>query len=548
LSLGVPAAFFKVYFGEPNKDPKLFPKEPFSDQAFQTAISAIQTLDASGFYASEIFLNGAYSIQIDDTDDVLFKEAPNIPANILGLIVDLGDFGTDTTAAQAAIDALPTSGGTIIVPDVTYTITAASLNIGTKVVTWQDLNGNLPTDMPGTVKTQGQFSLPETSFQANRNVAIQDYRKIDETDAVPGVRQYEFHVEGFMTADVSASNREMRAFSFDLGTNEDDLTGDIRGIKGRVYATGGAGNLRAIYGVADGGSGGHTGPLTGLLGTVYPEDNGTGGEAVGVRAHMGLFSTSAFEAAGTSREISIETGTHDGLANAAFLTDTSKSFTVNEFRGLIVQNTTDGSEGVITANTATTVTATLSGGTDNDWDISDAYIITGETHGFGYRCRTGTGNPLLPLTACFAAHGGNGATDGDMFIGFKSVTQATVADAPYRVKSTGVTMSAGFFTGAETIADNAFIQVTPPAVSGMIEVFAESTSQAFGKYYYRVAGGALTTEAYSGTLTEALTGALNGTTGVDGDLTISSDSGGTIYIENRLGASKSMVYTIWAKG
>jgi hypothetical protein len=69
------------------------------------------------------------------------------------------------------------------------------------------------------------------------------------------------------------------------------------------------------------------------------------------------------------------TGTHDGAGNAAALTDSTAAFTTNEFVGLVISNTTDGSTGLITANTATTVTATLSGGTDDDWDASDAYSI-----------------------------------------------------------------------------------------------------------------------------------------------------------------------------
>ena len=40
-----------------------------------------------------------------------------------------------------------------------------------------------------------------------------------------------------------------------------------------------------------------------------------------------------------------------------------------------VFNSTDGSSAIITDNDATTVTATLTGGTDNDWDIGDTYEI-----------------------------------------------------------------------------------------------------------------------------------------------------------------------------
>src|SRR3990167_340029 len=72
---------------------------------------------------------------------------------------------------------------------------------------------------------------------------------------------------------------------------------------------------------------------------------------------------------------SVATGTHTGANGASTLTDSSKSFTTNELVNYRIYNTIDGSDGLITANTATTVTATLSGGTDNDWDTSDAYII-----------------------------------------------------------------------------------------------------------------------------------------------------------------------------
>lgn len=68
-------------------------------------------------------------------------------------------------------------------------------------------------------------------------------------------------------------------------------------------------------------------------------------------------------------------GTHDGSNDAAVLTDSGESWTTDEWVGYTIYNTTDGSRGLITANTATTITATLYGGTDNDWDTSDAYLI-----------------------------------------------------------------------------------------------------------------------------------------------------------------------------
>lgn len=68
-------------------------------------------------------------------------------------------------------------------------------------------------------------------------------------------------------------------------------------------------------------------------------------------------------------------GSHDGSNNASVLTDSGESWTTDEWVGYTIYNTTDGSRALITANTATTITGTLYGGTENDWDTSDAYLI-----------------------------------------------------------------------------------------------------------------------------------------------------------------------------
>jgi len=70
-----------------------------------------------------------------------------------------------------------------------------------------------------------------------------------------------------------------------------------------------------------------------------------------------------------------EAGTHTGALGAAVMTDSTLGATVNEFVGYTIKNITDGSQAIITANTATTVTGVLYGGTDNDWDTSDVHHI-----------------------------------------------------------------------------------------------------------------------------------------------------------------------------
>ena len=73
------------------------------------------------------------------------------------------------------------------------------------------------------------------------------------------------------------------------------------------------------------------------------------------------------------------TGAHDGGMNLATLDDSTKTWVVNGMVGLMVMNITDGSHGIITANTAVqcTIGAGMSGGVDNDFDTGDLYIISG---------------------------------------------------------------------------------------------------------------------------------------------------------------------------
>lgn len=78
-------------------------------------------------------------------------------------------------------------------------------------------------------------------------------------------------------------------------------------------------------------------------------------------------------------------GTHTGAANQATVMTDSALSTALSNRGLVADsligytlyNTTDGSHGIITANTTGTITvgAGLFGGTENDFDVSDAYKI-----------------------------------------------------------------------------------------------------------------------------------------------------------------------------
>jgi len=209
------------------------------------------------------------------------------------------------TAFQAAIDYMPSGGGTISIPTGDFSaLDPSSLNVGNKAITW-DCGGRavtLPGTMKGIIKTSGVFSLPEASMQANRNVRVHDLLDMGDIIAVAGLRQYGIHIHGFLhDSGDSPSELEARGYSFDLGTNQNSIVDCIRGMKGRVYADGGKSNIRSIYGFAESVDGsGHSGPLTGLIGTVYKNggNSNADGDSFAVRGHADAGTNGCFQAAG----------------------------------------------------------------------------------------------------------------------------------------------------------------------------------------------------------------------------------------------------------
>lgn len=72
----------------------------------------------------------------------------------------------------------------------------------------------------------------------------------------------------------------------------------------------------------------------------------------------------------------VNAGTHTAAVHATIMTDAAAYFAVNVLVDRIIVNETDGSSGVITANTETTVTVdALLGGATDQWNTGDVYII-----------------------------------------------------------------------------------------------------------------------------------------------------------------------------
>ncbi|MFT7565366.1 MAG: hypothetical protein ACI8V7_000364 [Candidatus Paceibacteria bacterium] len=70
-------------------------------------------------------------------------------------------------------------------------------------------------------------------------------------------------------------------------------------------------------------------------------------------------------------------GSDTSSTAAATMTDTGASFTIDEYIGYTIYNTTTGAQGIISTNSATVVTADMydDNGTDHTWDSTDTYLI-----------------------------------------------------------------------------------------------------------------------------------------------------------------------------
>ena len=66
-------------------------------------------------------------------------------------------------------------------------------------------------------------------------------------------------------------------------------------------------------------------------------------------------------------------GTHTAGTSSTTLTDNTKTWTATNLVGAVLDNDTTGASGVVTANTATTMTVTLTGGSRQDWQNGDEY-------------------------------------------------------------------------------------------------------------------------------------------------------------------------------
>jgi hypothetical protein len=100
--------------------------------------------------------------------------------------------------------------------------------------------------------------------------------------------------------------------------------------------------------------------------------------------------------------------------------------------------------------------------------------------------------------------------------------------------------------GKVTIADDAVFSFKPQRTHGTVQFWSYNASTVFAMCHF-IAVGTADTDLIAGSTTsnvERATGALTGTTGTDAKITISAHTNGQLYIENRLGSSIDIDFSV----
>jgi len=182
---GDPTAQFFAFFGEPNQDPKLFPKAPFSAASLDPAFALPTTieLDNRGSFGIDIFLDGEYSYRIEDTLGGLYRSSPSIIGIPTAILTTAGQAGDNFIVSHETLVCSDSSVSTVDI-DATAVVLKDINNFATRIE-----NINLTIDItasgengldagseasstfyhyfvifnPTTVTTAGLFSLSPTA-------------------------------------------------------------------------------------------------------------------------------------------------------------------------------------------------------------------------------------------------------------------------------------------------------------------------------------------------------------------------------------------------
>lgn len=133
---------------------------------------------------------------------------------------------------------------------------------------------------------------------------------------------------------------------------------------------------------------------------------------------------------------------------------------------------------------------------------------------------------------------------GQVVVGASSPISAATLDIAGSLGVSGAITAARVRAETTAINDDAVAIITPGVTRGTLIITTGSLDGESGIFTYRAESTPYCTSLAIGSVTNATTGVLSGTTGTDGRLTVSAHSDGKIYIENRRGGARSVTYTI----
>lgn len=221
-------------------------------------------------------------------------------------LADKGCVGgvNEATKFQAAIDALPSAGGIILCQNLNYSATVTSgLTAGNKAIVWMVPYGaTMPSGLPGMTFNRGRFTKTIVLEESSRDGRIWNHQEMGNVVVAAGEIDRCNYVEAYLPdAPAVSTQRELWAYGFKIGTDHHEPNGgDVRGLKGIVYADGGQANIRGAHIVVEG-TDSHTGDITGFLADCFHWDSTDGayapvGKAAGFVSQLGAGMQSAYTA------------------------------------------------------------------------------------------------------------------------------------------------------------------------------------------------------------------------------------------------------------
>lgn len=434
--------------------------------------------------------------QLAPTDDSVILDVNAIPqnpnVNSFGA-TDGGDATSLSTAFQAAIDALPSTGGTVDVFSGDYTaLVPSSLVIATnKMVTWNAYEALLPDNMPGMIVRSGFQAQPyESSNATGSRPGAAFQRNIAKSHIpAPGVQSQQdsvIYIEGHSpTAEVNVA-QEFAGLRWNMSSKMYDTTNvsnpDIKGVNGIVVGDTGNAKVRSIR-TTSAGINGHYGLVTGIMAGAH---------------RSGPIPTQApWNGNGTDQWTSGQAAPAYLYGDAAMIAQVGPGIQAN---------------------------------------IRIEGFAGAERPQFGILQARG-GQACNPEVAVLALHGGG---NGRVLQIVRSDSDTT--EIGYISKAAEARF-ASFSSGTTFISDDQAVQITPPSSTGFIDIFCSGTSSNWARLYFRVdpVSPVLTQAGGIGSATGITTGPLNGTSATDGQFTISADAT-TIFIENRTGQTRGVCW------